>query len=301
MTNAGWTHHRMVLSEVDMHYVTAGDPAAETLVLVHGFPKSWFEWRRMIPLLAPRFRIIAPDLRGSGDSSKPSGGFDKRTMSRDIVELLDRLGLGDVHVAGRDWGAPTALGLALHWKRAKSLTYIENSVPGFGLEDAIRPVPPKTGAGEDVFFQKSGINHFTFHLMPDIAEFLIQGRERPYFTWFLTRLAYNVGAIDAETIDECVRCLSAPGALRATLGYSRALWQDSADIRAAVEKGRLSLPVLALGGDHGANLRPAESLRRIADDVEGDVIPECGHWASEEQPEWIASRVLSFLAKHQAG
>ncbi|TWD05703.1 alpha/beta hydrolase family protein [Sphingobium sp. AEW010] len=75
-----------------MHYVTAGDPDAPPLLLVHGFPKSWFEWRRMIPLLAPHYRVIAPDLRGAGDSSKPAGGFDKKTMSGDLVELLDLLG-----------------------------------------------------------------------------------------------------------------------------------------------------------------------------------------------------------------
>ncbi|MBG6120095.1 MULTISPECIES: alpha/beta hydrolase [unclassified Sphingobium] len=200
------------------------------------------------------------------------------------------------HVVGRDWGAPTALALALHWKRARTLTYIDNLVPGFGLEEAIAPIPPREG--EDPFFQGGGVNHFTFHLMPDVAEFLIAGREQVYFDWFLRRLAYNVGAIDRETVDECVRCMAQPGALRATLGWSRAMWQDGRDNRQAVAAARLAIPVLALGGAQSVGARTAESLRRMADNVEGDVIPYCGHWASEEQPEWIAERLLRFLQPH---
>lgn len=289
------THHRMLLNEVSMHYVTAGPTDAEPLLLVHGFPKSWFEWRHMIPLLAPHYRLIIPDLRGSGDSSKPSGGFDKKRMAGDLVELLDRLGIdGPVHVAGRDWGAPTALALALHWGRAKSLTFIDNLAPGFGLEEAIQPIPP--GEGEDPIFQSGGVNHFSFHLMPDVAEFLIAGREGVYFDWFLRRLAYNVGAIDDATVAECVRCLSQPGALRATLGYSRAIYQDGRDNRAAVAaQGLLDIPVLALGAEHSVGDRAAESLRRLARHVESDIIPDCGHWATEEQPEWIAERLVRFI------
>lgn len=296
-------HHRILLSGVRMHYVTAGPRAAEPLLLVHGFPQSWFEWRHIIPQLAVRYRVIAPDLRGSGDSSKPAAGFDTRTLARDLAELLDRLEIDRAHVAGRDWGASTSLALALHWRRARTLTWIEvGAPPGFGFEENVRPRPPNLEAEEDVSFQDSGVNHFTFHLMPDIAEFLIQGRERAYFTWFLTRLAYNVGAIDAETIDETVRCMSQPGALRATLGYSRALYRNAEDNRRAIERdGKLAIPVLALGGDHGAGEKPARSLRQVAEQVEGAVIPNCGHWASLEQPEWIAERLLRFLDQHGAG
>ena len=291
-------HHRILLSGVHMHYVTAGDPGAEPLLLVHGYPKSWFEWRRMIPGLARHYHVVAPDLRGSGDSSKPADGFDKKTMAHDLVELMDALGYAEqVHVVGRDWGAPTALAFAWHWERAKTLTYIENLVPGFGLEDSVQPLPPR-GRGDPVY-QNSGINHFTFHQMPDVAEMLIQGRERVYFDWFLKRLAYNVGAIDNETVDECVRCMSAPGALRATLSYSREIWQDVEDNRAQLDAhGKLRIPVLALGAQASAGAATGETIRRVAEDVESDVIPDCGHWASEEQPDWIVERLLPFLSKH---
>ena len=195
-----------------MHYVTAGDLDAAPVLLLHGYPRSWFEWRHVIPLLASDYYVIAPDLRGSGDSSKPPGGFDKRTMAGDLVELLDRLGLDTVHTVGRDWGAPTALALALHWSRAQTLVYIENLVPGFGFEEAVQPIP--VCDPQDVRFHTGGVNHVTFHMIPDLPEFLIHGREREYFTWFVTRNAYNTGAMDSDCVNEIVRCLSMPGALR---------------------------------------------------------------------------------------
>lgn len=290
-------HHRARLSGVDMHYVTAGDPKSEPLLLVHGYPRSWFEWRHIIPLLASRYRIIAPDLRGSGDSSKPPAGFDKRTMSHDLVELMDKLGIGKVHVIGRDWGAPTALAFALHWERARTLTYIENLVPGFGMEEAVRPITSSDQSS--VIFQTGGVNHFTFHLIPDLPEMLVQGREREYFSWFLSRIAYNTGAIDEAVINECVRCLSMPGALRATFGYSRAIYQDGEDNRAAIAaKGKMSIPVLALGAEHSVGDRCGESISLVAQNVEAELIPDCGHWATDEQPAWIAERVLRFLSRH---
>lgn len=297
---AGVDHHRIMLSGVHMHYVTAGDRDAEPLLLVHGFPKSWFEWRHMIPALAERFFVIAPDLRGAGDSSKPARGFDKKTMAHDLVELMDGLGFtGRVHVVGRDWGAPTALAFAWHWGWARTLTYIENLVPGFGMEEAVRPMPPR--GDDDPLYQNGGINHFTFHQMPDVAEFLIQGRERAYFDWFLKRLAYNVGAIDDATVAECVRCMSAPGALRATLAWSQAIWRDADDNRERIARGRLAIPVLALGGDASVGAMAGESLRQLADDVEADIIPRCGHWATEERPDWIVERLLRFLDERGNG
>ncbi len=274
--------------------MTAGALDAEPLLLVHGFPKSWFEWRRMIPLLSPHYRLIVPDLRGSGDSGKPSGGYDKKRMAADLVELLDRLGIqGPVHVAGRADRARSGAALG------------QGEKPDFHRQSSARlwprrrdcTHPPRADGPEDPIVQGGGVNHFTFHLMPDVAEFLIAGREGAYFDWFLRRLAYDVGAIDDETVAECVRCLSQPGALRATLAYSRALRQDGQDNRAAVhDKGTLRIPVLGLGAERSVGAGTGEALRLLADDVTSDIIPDCGHWATEERPEWIARRMLRFLS-----
>lgn len=147
-------------------------------------------------------------------------------------------------------------------------------------------------------FVNGGVNHVAFHMIPDLPEMLIRGREREYLTWFLTRLAYDVGAVTGAAIDECVRCLSMPGALRSTLGYTRAYFQDGQDNRAALAHGRLAIPVLAMGGSASIGTATAASVRQVAVDVDEDVIPDCGHWAADEQPAWLATRLIRFLEAH---
>ncbi len=248
-------HYRAALGEVDLHYVTAGDPGAPPVLLVHGFPRSWYEWRHVIPLLAAHYHVIAPDLRGSGDSSKPAAGFDKRTMSHDLVQLLDLLRI--------DQPAPGADDPALRVRKAAS------------------------------------VGHVVFHITPDLPEFLIRGHEREYFGWFLTHLATNTAALDSACIDECVRCLSMPGALRATLGYTRACFQDGEDNRRAVaEHGKLTIPVLAMGAQYSLGENTAASLSQLATNLEADVVPDSGHWVADEQPQWVAERLMRFFNSH---
>src|SRR5688500_1221253 len=97
-----WTHHRRSVNGFVMHYVTAGE--GPPLVLIHGWPQSWFEWRRQIPRLAERFTVIAPDLRGLGDSDKPDTGYDKRTLASDVHALVASLGHEKIGLVGHDWG-----------------------------------------------------------------------------------------------------------------------------------------------------------------------------------------------------
>ncbi len=298
-------HYRAALGEVDLHYVTAGDPGAPPVLLVHGFPRSWYEWRHVIPLLAAHYHVIAPDLRGSGDSSKPAAGFDKRTMSHDLVQLLDLLRIDQPHVVGRDWGAPTALAVALHWRRARTLTFMENLVPGFGYEQAVLQYPgliPSSPGADDPALQArraASVGNVVFHITPDLPEFLIRGHEREYFGWFLTHLATNTAALDSACIDECVRCLSMPGALRATLGYTRACFQDGEDNRRAVaEHGKLTIPVLAMGAQYSLGENTAASLSQLATNLEADVVPDSGHWVADEQPQWVAERLMRFFNSH---
>jgi pimeloyl-ACP methyl ester carboxylesterase len=302
MSDPGLRHHRSLVGEVNMHYVTAGDPGAVPVLLVHGFPRSWYEWRHVIPLLADSHYVIAPDLRGSGDSSKPAGGFDKRTMSHDLVRLLDLLGIGRPHVVGRDWGAATALAVALHWQRARTLTFMENLVPGFGYEQAVLQYPglsPSAPAPADpgaLARKAASVGHVIFHITPDLPEFLIAGREREYFGTFMTSIAANTAAIDAACIDECARCLSMPGALRATLGYTRAYFTDADDNRKAVaERGKLAIPVLAMGGEYSLGTRTAATLERVAESIEADAVPGAGHWVADEAPQWLADRLIRFF------
>lgn len=285
----GVRHHKVAIAGVVLHYVEAGAPDGEAVVLLHGWPQSWFAWRRVLPQLPPRYRVIAPDLRGFGDSAKPASGYDTLTVAGDIVGLLDRLGIDRAHLVGHDFGAATAHALAAEWRdRAATLAILDMLMPGFGLEDAVR-------FGPDGF----GLWHLAFHAVPDVAEMLVAGREREYLGWFFRNHAYDPSAIPAEDLDVYVRNFRQAGAARAAFGYYRALYQDATQNRAAAGSP-LAVPVLAPGGAFSIGEGVAAGMRRLAERVEGGVVPECGHWIAEERPAWLAERLAAFLAAHPA-
>jgi pimeloyl-ACP methyl ester carboxylesterase len=126
-------HGRVLANGVRLHYITAGSGAP--LLLLHGVPKTSFYWYRTIPLLTPHFTIVAPDIRGFGDSVKPHGGYDMKTIAEDLAQLMSALGHDTFSVAGEDWGAAFAYALAASKRdRVKKLSFGEMLLPGFGIE-----------------------------------------------------------------------------------------------------------------------------------------------------------------------
>lgn len=279
-------HRTITLSRVALHVAMTG--AGDPVMLFHGWPQTWHEWRKVAPQLAARHRLIMPDLPGLGDSSRPAAGYDKRTIARDLLELCDHLGLSSFHLVGHDWGGPTAFALAcLAPERIRTLTILDVTLPGIG---------PDISQGGKRW-------HHAFHMTPELPEALIQGRERVYLSWFYDAFTWRKGAIEAADIDEYVRCYSQPGALASGFGYYRNIPQDRADNQAILESGfRLKMPVLALGGERaearGRGEEPLESLRLIADRVQGGTIPDSGHFVAEEQPELLARRLLDFFEQN---
>lgn len=283
---AEFSHHYAELGEVMLHYVTAG--SGPPLVLLHGWPQTWYEWRHVIAPLAKHYTVIAPDLRGLGDSSRPPTGYDKKTVANDIWQLMStKLGHQSFDLVGHDWGGPTAFALAAaHPDAVKSLTIVDVVIPGDGGD-----------------FSEGGRRwHHQFHITPDLPEALIAGRERVYLQWFYQTFAYRPDAIDDAALDEFVRTYSQPGALRAGFNFYRSIGQDAKDNAALLATGfRLPMPVLAIGGGtsypHGRGRGSAveESMRRVATNVRAHVIPECGHFVPEEQPEELTRLLLEFL------
>ena len=274
-------HRHADLGDVRLHYVTAG--SGFPVVLLHGWPQSWYEWRHIIPGLAERFQIIAPDLRGLGDSSRPAGGYDKKTVGADIWRLVhDVLGLSAFHLVGHDWGGPTAYAVAAaHPEVVRKLAILDVTIPGDGS--------PNISQGGRRW-------HHAFHQTLDLPEALIAGREDIYLGWFYRN--YGARPLDDTDIAEYLRTYSQPGALRAGFSYYRAIPADIADNAAKVAAGfKLPMPVLALGGDRswGRGMEVVESLGRLASDVRGGVIENCGHWMPEEQPEALLRQLLGFF------
>jgi pimeloyl-ACP methyl ester carboxylesterase len=275
-------HHTIRIGEVRLHYVVAG--SGDPVVLLHGWPQTWFEWRRIIPALAAKYTVIAPDLRGLGDSSKPPGGYDKRTVADDIYQLVRKLGFERINLVGHDWGGPTAYAYAAaHPADVRKLAILDVSIPN----EAWEKFP---------MLRRGGIWHLTFHGVRDLPEALVTGRERTYLTWFYRSAAYNPSAITEAEIDEYVRCYSAPGGMRAGFEYYRAIFTDIEHNKENA-KTKLKMPVLALGGERGFGQAPLLSMRELADNVRGGVIERCGHWIAEEQPEYLTEQLIGFFGE----
>ena len=275
-------HRTLRLSRVTLHLVTAGE--GDPVVLLHGWPQTWHEWRKVIPLLAGSYRLVVPDLPGLGDSTQPAGGYDKKSIGVDLGEMCERLQLGRFHLVGHDWGGPSAFALACALpERVRTLTVLDVTIPGIG---------PDISQGGRRW-------HHAFHMTPELPEALVQGREREYLGWFYREFCWQRGAISEADMDEYVRCYARPGAMSAGFEYYRALPRDKADNQRLLDSGvRLKMPVLALGGARaearGRGEEPLESLRAVASNVRGGAIPECGHFIPEEQPALLAERLLDF-------
>ena len=277
-------HDFAYLSQVRMHYVTAGE--GEPLVLLHGWPQTWYEWRDLIPALAKKFRVIALDLRGLGDTSRPRDGYDSATISNDVWELVNgKLGYEKFFLAGHDWGGPVAFSLAAHHRDAvQRLAIIDVSIPGDGTAN---------------ISQGGKRWHHGFHQTLDMPERLIEGREDIYLGWFYENYGARRDAIAPDALKEYLRVYSQPGALRSGFEYYRNIPTDIAQNEALLKRdGKLAMRVLALGGagGWGRRMEVVESCQRVAHDVRGGIVEGAGHWIPEEQPDELARLLLAFFA-----
>lgn len=272
------------LKDVRLHYVTAGQ--GTPLVLIHGIPETSYAWRHVIPLLEDKHKIVAPDLRGLGDSSRPYSGYDKKTMADDVWRLMNNhLGIKKFAVVGHDFGSPVAFRLAAdHPEAVTHLVLLDVGVVGD------RP-PGVAGAITSKWWH-------LFHQVPNLPEALVAGRERIYLEFTISAIADNPVFTDADFV-EYVRTYSQPGAFRATCELYRAMAKDVADNRELFATGfKLPMPTLGLGGGgpNGRGDDVVESLRLVATHAEGGAIPDCGHWIAEEKPKELADRLRAFFS-----
>ena len=275
-------HDYADLGDVRLHYVSGG--TGPTVVFLHGWPQTWYMWRDVLPGLMHQYRVVAVDLRGLGDSSRPSGGYDTKTVANDIWRLLhDVLGQDRFHVVGHDWGGPVAYALAAqHRDAVASMAIFDAPVPGDGSQ--------LTGLGRW---------HFGFHGEPDLPEALVAGREEMYLGFMYRKGGARPDSVSAEAQQEYLRTYLQPGAMRAGFNYYRAMAQDARDNQAFIKNGKLAMPILVYGGsapNAGRGHYAVDSWQRVASDVRGGVAEGCGHWIPEERPAWVVERLLEFFA-----
>ncbi|GGM60734.1 hypothetical protein GCM10011608_52260 [Micromonospora sonchi] len=281
---AGFTEQRAQIGDVAVNYVRGG--SGPTLVLLHGYPQTWYMWRHVLPELGRSFEVIAPDLRGFGGSDAPPGGYDKKTLAADLHGLLTNLGLDrDLRLVGHDVGTMVAYAYAAaHPDRVSRLVLSEAPIP----DESIYTFPALTAAGPAVW------NFGFFSLTNGLPEQLVAGRETLWVDRFTDSLMMRKGSLDAADIEEYARHLRDEAHLRASFECFRAFGQDIAD-NADYRKSMLAMPVLAIGAQASLGGQVAEQVRRYASSVTGEVVKDSGHWLYEEQPAELTALLLPFL------
>jgi pimeloyl-ACP methyl ester carboxylesterase len=286
--NVTFTHHMASVNGIQIHYVMGGQ--GDAIVLLHGWPETWYAWRHVMPALAKNYTVIAPDLRGLGDSSKPPAGYDGKTVAEDIRQLVTQLGFRTIFLVGHDIGTQVAYSYtAANPTEVKKLAVMELTIPGFA--------PPG----------RPPIWWAIFHQTPDVPEALVDGKEMMYLSWFLRGLAYNPSAITQEDINEYVSHYSAPGGMRAGFEYYRAFPQDAIQ-NENYSKTKLPMPVLALGGAYipvlGGNITMPSiiyGMQQLAVNVTGIRVPNSGHFIPEEQPGFVTDQLFKFFGNSTNG
>ncbi|MFR0359413.1 alpha/beta fold hydrolase [Streptomyces sediminimaris] len=273
---------------VRLHAVIGGD--GPPLLLVAGWPQTWYAWRLVMPALAQDFQVSAVDPRGVGLSDKPEDGYDTGTLAGDMAALMTALGHERFAMVGHDVGMWTAYALAAdHPDRLERLAVAEAAIPG------LSPSPPLFAGHE----ANTRLWHFGFNRLGELNEQLVRGREHLYFGGqFASKAARR---LPDEVVRHYVDTLASdPDALHASFAFYRALDTTIAQNEQRKKKP-LALPVLAIAGEANSGDLVANTMKLAATDVESLVIPDCGHYPAEEAPEAMADALLRFLAPYRDG
>jgi pimeloyl-ACP methyl ester carboxylesterase len=274
--------------ELRLHAVTGGE--GPPLLLVHGWPQSWYQFRLIMPTLARDFSVVAVDQRGIGLSDKPPGGYDTATLADDLVALMDTLGHHRFALYGTDVGMPIAYAVAAdHSDRVERLVVSEAPIPG------VSPSPP--------LFLPPPLNamlwHLAFNQLPKINEQLVTGREDIFFGAEFDASA-GTHKLPDDTVRYYIDTLRDPDHLRGSFGFYRAIPTSIAQNEQRKTR-RLTLPVLAIGGAESSGEGPGNTMKLVADDVQAMVLTGCAHWVAEQAPEQLLAALTTFLVPYRDG
>lgn len=263
---------------VKLHYLTAGHGPA--VILLHGYTQTSRMWKPIIPLLAAKFTVIAPDLPGIGDSEIPTDGLDMKTAAIRIHSLVKSLGVGKARVVGHDIGLMVAYAYAAQFpSETEKLVVLDAFLPGV--------------AGWEDVYNNPGIWHFRFN--GPTPEVLVRGRERTYFDYFWNDFAADKTHSIPETDRAAYTAAYArPGRMRAGWAYFVSFQQAAKDF-AQLSQTKLTMPVLAIGGEKANGEVLGQQMKLVAADATMVVLKNCGHWVMEEQPKETTDALMKFL------
>lgn len=266
------------VSGVKFHYLTVGH--GTTILLLHGYAETSRMWRPLMPALAEKFLVIAPDLPGIGDSSIPADGLDMKSAATRIHDLVRSLGVEKAEVVGHDIGLMVAYAYAAQFPAdTTKLAVMDAFLPGVGEWEAVYNSP----------------NRWHFRFNGPTPEELVHGRERMYFDYYWNDFA----ADKTKSIPEAdrrayVEAYSRPGRMRAGWAYFVSFPKAAKDFAELVQT-KLAIPVLTIGGEKASGDTLGRQFKLVATDVTSVVIPDSGHWLMEERPKETMAALLKFL------
>lgn len=278
------THHLADVNGTRLHYVSAGTTGSPVL-LVHGWPETWWAFRGLIPRLALHHRVVAVDLRGFGDSGSGDTEYGEAVSAEDLRQLVRHLGAGPVHLLCQDISGGTGFRFAAgHPEDVLSFTGVETTLAGYGLE-----------ALADV--NRHGSWHVGFLGAPGIPSMLLPGHERELLAgWAFPLMSGTEGAITERDVDEFTRTYARPGGWRGTEGLYQAVFADGGATRERAEARPLQVPVLAVDG--AAHPFTENTLRQVsAGEITSVHIEGVGHFVAQEAPGQLAEAILEFTAR----
>jgi pimeloyl-ACP methyl ester carboxylesterase len=278
---------------VRLHYVVGGK--GEPLVLLPGWPETWWTFHKIMPALAAHYTVIAVDLRGMGASSRPADGYDKKTMAGDIHELARSLGYEKVNVAGHDIGSAVAFAYAENYPQATGklvmleLPHPDDSLLSFPL------LPAQGGFGDKLGSSRPYLWWFAFNQVNGLPEKLLAGHIRVEQDWLFKYFLVDENAVDARDRAVYERAYNNADAIRASNAWYQTLTQDVSDNR---NYGTLEMPVLAMGGPAYGWMKKVVAQKTA--NLTAVKVEDSGHFVQEEQPEFVAKTMVDFLQdEHQ--
>lgn len=283
----GFSGEYRTIDGVKLHYVIGGK--GPLVYLVHGFGQSWYEWHQLMPVLAEHHTVVAVDLPGLGLSEPPLSSYSGEDIAEYLFKLADSLrGENTFDLIAHDIGIWNSYPMAVKYQSViNKVIFMEAPIPDQRMFD----FPAFSPQGESLVW------HFSFFAAEQqLAEKLITGNEKFFLDHFIKQHATNKAAFSAELIDMYAKSYARPQALSASFGYYRAL-NTSIQQNKALSVDKLRMPVMAIGGGgHGGMGQfQVDQMKEYASQVEGHVIPDCGHWVPEESPQQLNRLVADFI------
>lgn len=284
----GFSNGYAEVNGVKLHYVHGG--IGKPLVLLPGWPETWWSYRKLMLLLATKYHVIVVDIRGMGGSDKPIGGYDKKNMAKDVYELIRKLGYQKVLMAGHDIGSMVAFSFAANYPEAtEKLVMMDIPHPDESWYKI--PMIPAPGKITDKIDEDHAFQWwFAFHQVAGVTEDIMVGRMEYELKWIFHYLLYDEQAVSSFDLAVYVHAYDNRDGIRAGYGWYRAFGQDIEDSKSYTP---LQMPVLGLGGP--ATKRLAAFLNQLAPKAQMVKVEGSGHFIPEEKPDEVATAMMAFL------